>query len=354
MYRNNNSCSGTSWSSVVVAHDFDNTTEVDVGDADGDGWQDILVASSNTDTISVLLHEGGASWVEHPLSLLGTWTAPMAARFGDLDNDGDLDVIAADHAADEITWFKNNGAGTFTRMPQIHELDGAVALALGDWDLDGRLDVTFAGEVADSVRLRANIGGQFSVGNFVTAPPEIADGDRAVFFTVMASHADSRSGDLDIELRRMYLKLEETPGVPLTSAQANAIFDRVEVWAEIAGAGFDPDDDQLVFIDFSLALDANGYQELSIIHGNPCVGPFDLQTYYIVLEMTDDASATASQVVVTHRQRSSSMMWYWDHQYTPLRSPPWAAAVATVSIVQPMFADDFESGSTSAWSSAVP
>ena len=355
-YSDNSSCSGTSWSPVYVASGFDNTAEVDVGDADGDGWQDIVVASSNADRISVLLHEGGSSWDEQTLSLDSSWTAPIAARFGDLDSDGDLDVVAADHAADEVTWFRNNGTGSFTRRPAIEALDGAFAIALGDWDTDGRLDVASAAEVADTVHLRPNRGGQFGVANYATAPAEIIDGDRDVFFTMFVNHASGRSSDLDIELRETYLRFENTTGTPLTSAQANAIVDRVEVWAEtdVAGSGWNPNEDQLVHITTSLTVDAGGDQELLIIHGSPRVGPYDTQIYYIVLEMTDDASSHASGFVVDHHQSTASMMRYWDYSTIPLRSPTWQDAEALVSIVQPLFADDFESGSTSAWSSVVP
>lgn len=352
-YRNNNSCSGTSWSPVVVASGFDNTTEVDVGDADGDGWQDIVVASSNADAISVLLHQGGTTWVERSLSLLPTWTAPTAARFGDLDHDGDLDVVAADHAADELTWFRNNGSGTFTRMAAIEDLNGAIALALGDWNADGRLDVTLAGEVADQVRLLPNSGGQVSVMSIVSSPPQIADGAREVFFTVLTAHATSWSSDLDMELRQMSLVFEDLGGGPLTSSQANALVDRVEVWAEIAGAGFDPGEDQLISIELSLDLDPDGIHQLSILHGSPRVEVGDVQTYYVVLEMTDDASSHADGLTIVHRQRSP-MMRYWDYQFVPLRSIPWPAAEATVTFGGLLFADDFESGNTSAWSSVSP
>jgi hypothetical protein len=127
----------------------------------------------------------------------------------------------------------------------------------------------------------------------------------------------------------------------------------VSTGPEVTGSGFDPDNDQLIHIELSLALDPDGDHELSIIHGSPRVGPCDTQTYYIVLEMTTPPPTPLTSSSLTAK---AARRWCGTGttQFVPLRSPPWPAAEAIVPIAAQLFADDFESGDTSAWSSVVP
>ena len=73
--------------------------------------------------------------------------------WGDLDNDGWLDVVIAngvlkDGSVPQI--YRNNRDGTFTNMTKAAGIDepaafGAIGAALGDYDKDGRLDIFFNG-----------------------------------------------------------------------------------------------------------------------------------------------------------------------------------------------------------------
>ena len=67
-------------------------------------------------------------------------------EFVDLDNDGDLDLFAANHGAN-CTLYLNDGSGTFSQDLDgnaNNALDDVVApvkgVAFGDWDGDGDLD----------------------------------------------------------------------------------------------------------------------------------------------------------------------------------------------------------------------
>ena len=61
-----------------------------------------------------------------------------AIALGDLDNDGDLDVVAA--AAGALYWYKNDGRGRFDAGTLIAGVTDAV-FALGDLNGDGKLDL---------------------------------------------------------------------------------------------------------------------------------------------------------------------------------------------------------------------
>jgi hypothetical protein len=66
-------------------------------------------------------------------------------RIGDVDNDGDLDVVIVKNLRGELLWFENRGKINDGKLWQRHvittDLPGAYDVALADFDKDGDLDV---------------------------------------------------------------------------------------------------------------------------------------------------------------------------------------------------------------------
>lgn len=64
------------------------------------------------------------------------------AKATDMDGDGDLDVLAAEPNAVRVLWWRNDGAGNFTKRPEWlwGNVDWEV-IGLDDWNGDGRADV---------------------------------------------------------------------------------------------------------------------------------------------------------------------------------------------------------------------
>jgi len=105
-----------------------------VGDLDGDGLADLLVASQDASSLSVFLSDGlgGLNRVTgSPFALAHPVTA---AAMGDLDGDGTSDVVVVSgdgHAA----WLSGDGAGNLG--PPIHALYAASFTAVTVVDLAG-------------------------------------------------------------------------------------------------------------------------------------------------------------------------------------------------------------------------
>ena len=112
-----------------------------LGDVDGDGSVDIVVAGTSAPSITVLRGVQG-EWAFSPTASIARDAAPTDVAVGDLDGDGALDLVVTRVDA-VLTVLRGLGDGSFEALPVA--LDGAaVSVAVGDLDGNGRDDVVLA------------------------------------------------------------------------------------------------------------------------------------------------------------------------------------------------------------------
>jgi hypothetical protein len=149
-----------------------------LGDPDGDGDLDVL--TGHNDGSFVYYENTGTptapAFATTTLSGLLDIGLASSPAFGDLDGDGDLDVLAGESLGD-FFYFENTGTATApafvtsTTPGGLSDVGGQSALAYGDLDGDGDLDV-LSGEGSGNFSYFENIS------RFVI--PIIAEGDRLV------------------------------------------------------------------------------------------------------------------------------------------------------------------------------
>lgn len=154
------------------------------GDLNGDGKVDLLTVFSTHGRVSVLLGNGFGLF--RPRLVFATSTNVLFGVdhcvLGDIDHDGDLDVVMNSRFSDlsYVAVMRGHGDGAL-EDPVLLSTGGteAVHLALGDVDEDGHLDLVTANAAsADVSVLRGDGNGDFSV--FAVLPAPGGDGPNSV------------------------------------------------------------------------------------------------------------------------------------------------------------------------------
>ena len=172
-----------------------------------------------------------------------------------------------------------------------------------------------------------------------------------------------RAGDPDFELRRVELALADGAGVSLTETQAEAIFAGIQVWHDANGSGSFESWEDLMLVDAPPWMPGSpGYLMLVVPAGGgnpPIAGHAGSETYFAVFETTADATGHLPDTFqVRHAWTPSHMMQYVEFPTCGLRGEWWDTVSSRIVTLGEdpslLFADDFETGTTGAWSTTVP
>src|SRR3989442_1048229 len=118
---------------------------VAVGDLNGDGRLDLVVANSLANTVSVLLGNGDGTFQAARNFDAGLGSGPIWVVVVDINGDGKADVLLANQSRHSLGVLLGNGDGTL-QPPMNFDTAGNLpeSIAVGDFNGDGKLDVAVA------------------------------------------------------------------------------------------------------------------------------------------------------------------------------------------------------------------
>lgn len=190
-YENDGAQTFISHTIVNSIFDADNPQAALAEDFDNDGDLDIVIVSAG--------FFGELAWYRNDgqqnFSNYQSFSAYSTIHTVDLDNDGDVDVLAGNGAQDRIDWFVNDGAGFMHRESISTEFDGPESFSVSDIDGDGDFDILVASAFDDGLAILENTGKQ-RFERKVISPPETSSLTSGLN-RVIAGDLDN-DGDLDI------------------------------------------------------------------------------------------------------------------------------------------------------------
>ena len=129
--------------------DLDRDGDIDILFTNGDAFDYIPPRPRPWHGVQWLENTGNFKFVYHRIGALNGASAACAA---DLDNDGDVDVVAVSAwnlwekpEAQSMVWFENEGKMNFTRHDLTNTPTHLITLEAADMDQDGRVDLVSGG-----------------------------------------------------------------------------------------------------------------------------------------------------------------------------------------------------------------
>jgi hypothetical protein len=177
----------------IISTNAMSTRQVYTSDIDGDGDMDVIYVSTGDDKVIWHKNDGFGNFGPQ-LFVTANANGVVSVFTEDLDGDGDMDVLAAIFAEDEVVWYENtNGQGNFG--PQQIISSNVITpryVFASDIDNDGDIDVLAALQGDNKIIWHENLDGFGSFGL-----QQIISDETDGAFSVFASDLDN-DGDLDV------------------------------------------------------------------------------------------------------------------------------------------------------------
>jgi hypothetical protein len=197
----------------------------DFGDIEGDGDLDLIGVNAGTSNAELLLRNNGAgtSWTNVSSQISPNPTVDdNDSRFIDYDMDGDLDlIVAALGGADRV--YRNGGTGTFTQQTGVMTAitDSSLDLKVGDLTGDGKADIITAQGESGAFQNRIYV----NTGPADTIPPNVKLVEQVVPagigpFVVRTEVFDQITSDRGYDDKGVFLVYTVNGGKPQTVPMA--------------------------------------------------------------------------------------------------------------------------------------
>ena len=132
---------------IIISDHLTRSLDPVIGDLDGDGDQDVLTESASDSLLLWYVNDGLGQFADSiHISHLPIYDVSGAIihqlELLDLDQDGDQDIIQCLVLNGEVNWYENDGTGHFgSRTPLVTIGSWTLLGGLADFDADGIMDI---------------------------------------------------------------------------------------------------------------------------------------------------------------------------------------------------------------------
>lgn len=155
------------WIKNTIANNFSMAHSVEVCEINGDSLPDILGVAYGAHEISYWQNMGGnpITWEKH--SIDNSYSGPLEVCAADIDCDGDVDVAGTAGIGDEVAWWSNEGGNPvqWVKHNLASNFYDAWPISLADIDNDGDIDIVAGSSTLDEIRWWENLLITTVVGN---------------------------------------------------------------------------------------------------------------------------------------------------------------------------------------------
>jgi len=166
----------------------DDPFTIAVGDLNGDGKPDVVTANASTTNpngLSVLLQNGNGQFL--PAANYSTGNVVNSVAIGDVDGDGKADLIVADSGGISILLQNSASPGTFRAAGTVDIAGGASSVAVSDVNGDGVPDLV----ATNGANVFVFLGSASAPGTFLAAATYSA-GQQPIFVAVADLNGDGK------------------------------------------------------------------------------------------------------------------------------------------------------------------
>ncbi|CAF0957422.1 unnamed protein product [Adineta steineri] len=156
-----------------------------VGDLNNDNRTDIVSVNINASNLGIFIGDGMGNFTLMETYLTGVATQPRAAAIGDINNDGNMDIVVCTYITSAVYVFLGYGNGSFQTqvLYSVGDQSWPTSIILADFNNDSHLDVAVSNYNGNNVGILLGLGdGTFdNVSTYSTGdgarPSSLAVGD---------------------------------------------------------------------------------------------------------------------------------------------------------------------------------
>ncbi len=149
-WRNNGD---STWTENVLDSNFGMAHMVYAFDLDSDTDMDIVAVAYTANDVAWWRNDGGTPTQFTKQIIDGSLLGALGVYAADINNDGHLDVLGTSDITDDVVWYSNNGAApiTWSKLGIDGNCNGAWPVYASDLDDDGDMDVLAAAAASNAI-----------------------------------------------------------------------------------------------------------------------------------------------------------------------------------------------------------